>query len=231
MALARHGLIFAIAVAYATAAQAQGRGTIYLTGGAVVTHQDGPSGESPETYVTAPGGTTPGWLVGGGVFVADSVAIDAELSSTGWMTSRQPSRYGMTFNEERRDRFLAIAARLAFPAAGAVRVEPLAGVVFTWPEAWGQTERYANWLTPQQLLVVEPRQQRLLDTGLGILVGADLRIGSARVAVVPSFRLMHTGVSGGRYDEFSEPRDITSVYPGGYPEWTLRGGIAFRVDL
>ena len=53
----------------------------------------------------------------------------------------------------------------------------------------------------------------------------------ALIAVLPSFRLMHSGAAGGRYDEFSEPRDITSVYPGGYPEWTLRAGLALRVDL
>lgn len=214
-----------------TAAWAQEPGSIYLTGGLVVTHQDGPSGEESQTYVTAPGGTTRGWLVGGGVFVTSAIALDVEASSTGWMDSREPSRYGMTFNEHRRDRFLAIAARLALPHDGPVRFEPVAGVVFTFPEAWGQTERYMFWLTPQQVLQVDPRQDRRLDTGTGYTVGADLRLGGRRVAVLPSFRLMRTAVSGGRYDDFSEPSDISSIYPGGYPSWTLRGGVALRVDF
>jgi hypothetical protein len=219
-----------VALAGATAAHAQGRGTVYLAGGAAVMHQDGPSGESPETYATAPGGTTLGWSAGGGVFVADWLALDAELSRTGWMTSRQPSRHGMTFNEERRDLFISFAARFAFPAAGTVRIEPVAGIVFTRPEAWGQTERSLLAPTPQ-LVSVDPRQERFLDWGFGIGVGADLRIGGRHIALCPSFRLIQSGVSGGQYDEHSAPNDISSIYPGGYPDWTVRGGLALRVDF
>jgi hypothetical protein len=219
-----------MALAGATAAHAQGRGTVYLAGGAALMHQDGPSGESPETYVTAPGGTTVGWFAGGGVFVANWLAIDVELSRTGWMTSRQPSRHGMTFNEERRDQFISFATRFAFPAAGIVRIEPVAGIVLTRPEAWGQTER--NMVAPSpQPVSVDPRQQRLLDRGVGVAVGADLRIGGRHIALCPTFRLIQSGVSGGQYDEHSAPNDISSIYPGGYPEWTVRGGLALRVDF
>lgn len=221
----------AICVLVAGRASAQERGDIYAVGGLAVTHQQGPSGESPETYVTAPGGTTRGWLIGGGVFVASAVALDVEVSSTGWMESRQPSRYFMTFNEHRRDRFIAIAARIPWPRTGRVRIEPVAGVVFTRPEAWGQTERDTYWLMPPQRLEIEPRQDRGLGTGVGVAAGADLRLGGRHAAVLPSFRLMQSGVSGGRYDDSSEPRDLGSVYPGGYPKWTMRWGVALRVDF
>ena len=51
--------------------------------------------------------------------------------------------------------------------------------------------------------------------------------------LVPSVRLLRTAVSNGRYDDSSSsPRvDIGSIYPGGYPGWTLRAGAAVRVGF
>lgn len=211
---------------------AQGHpGSMYAIGGIGLSHQAGPSGESPQTYVTAPGGSTRGWLLGGGVFVASTMGVEVEVSSTGWMASRQPSRYGMTFNEERRDRFVSLAARFHLPPVARVRIEPVVGMVLTHPEAWSQTEYYMYWLTPQQLLVKGPRQQHRLDTNVGLTFGCDVRIGGRHVAFLPSFRMSDTGVSHGYYDDSSDHREIGAIYPGGYPKWTLRSGVAVRVDF
>jgi hypothetical protein len=206
-------------------------GSLYVIGGIGLSHQAGPSGESPQTYATAPGGTTRGWSIGGGVFVARAVSTEVELSSTGWMTAREPSRYGMTFNEQRRDRSVSFAARFHVPPAASVRVEPVVGLAVTRPEAWSQTEFYMFWLTPQQFLVTEPRQQHHLDTKVGLTFGCDVRIGGRHAALVPQFRLADTGSSHGIYAGSSDRREIGSIYPGGYPKWTLRSGIAVRVDF
>jgi hypothetical protein len=58
-------------------------GSFYFAGGVTVSMQEGPSGESSETYVTAPGGTTAGWLVGGGVFVTRAISVEAEWARAG----------------------------------------------------------------------------------------------------------------------------------------------------
>jgi hypothetical protein len=182
------------------------------------------------TYVTAPGGTTQSWLVGGGVFLADVMSIEGEWSTTGWMKSTQPSRYGMTFNEERRDQFFSVLARFSFPRGARFRVEPVAGLIVTKPEAWSQVD-YFDFEVPARLRERGPRLQHQLDTTAGITFGCDARIGGRHVALLPYFRLSDTGVSGGRYDASSDHREIGAIYPGGYPKWTIRAGAALRVDF
>ena len=211
-------------------AAAQDAGSIYAVGGAGINHQDGATGVSPVTYVTAPCGTTIGWLAGGGVFLTPHLAVDAEVSSTGWMTATEPSRYGFTYHEERRDRFLTLGARFAFPA-GAVSIEPVAGVVFTKSQAWTQADRDLSQVSPVPGIKVGGRFEHPLDTGVGIMAGLDVRIGGRHFAAQPSFRVMQTGIDSGEFFDGAPPREIGAIYPGGYPGWTLRGGIALRVDF
>src|SRR3954467_9035105 len=78
----------------------------YVQGGATLNHQAGDSGTVQETYVAAPGGTTFGWLIDGGVRIASRASVAVEFSSTGAMTATEPSRYFITYEESRRDRFL-----------------------------------------------------------------------------------------------------------------------------
>lgn len=217
-----------VIVCVATSAAAQNDpGTVYVTGGITVSTQEGPSGESSQTYMTAPGGTTKGWSIGGGVFLARPISVEVEWATTGWMRSRQPSRHGMTFNEERRDQFISLLARFHIPPAAAIRIEPVAGVVVTKPEAWGQTE----FLRFPDRIEVGPRQEHRLDTGVGPIAGADIRLGGTRAALVPSFRVARTAVSQGYYDDFSERGDIEAIYPGGYPKWTFRAGVNLRIEF
>ena len=204
-------------------------GTVYLEGGAVVARQSGAEGEQPVTYVTAPGGTTAGWSAGGGVYLVRGSSIHAELTSTGTMTAREPSRYNMVFNEERRDRFLTVGVRVGVPLSSSVALEPFAGVVVTFPEAFSQVE-----YTPESGLPPRPRDPRVthkLDTAIGPAFGVDARLGGGRVAVVPSFRVLRSGTQNGRYDDApgSPTVEIESIYPGGYPDWTVRAGAAVRV--
>lgn len=214
-------------VAPAVCAAQPAPGTVYVEGGAVVAWQSGAQGEQSVTYVTAPGGTTVGWAAGAGAHLARGWSIHAELASTGTMTAREPSRYDMIFNEERRDRFLTVGLRFAVPLTASVALEPFAGVVFTFPQAFSQVE-----YSPAGGLPVRPPDPRVthrLDTAFGPAFGFDARIGGGRTAVVPSFRVLRSGVRNGRYDPTSPTVEIESIYPGGYPDWTVRVGAAVRV--
>jgi hypothetical protein len=193
--------------------------------------QPGPSGTSSQTYVTAPGGRTAGWVVGGGVFVSRRVSIDAEIASTGWMRAREPSRYDITYNEERRDRLLSIGVRVQLPMAAHVRLEPVLGLTFVRPEAWSQSERRTLVPPPQGSLVVEPRVRHDVRTTFGPSFGADLPIGGEHVAVLPTIRWAFTGLVGRDGDGEAPIPSIESVFPGGYPDWTFRLGVALRIDF
>lgn len=202
-------------------------GPVYVEAGAGLTAQAGPTGTTSETYVTAPGGTTAGWLLGAGYHVSSHASIFGEWSTTGWMTASEPSRYFTTYEEERLDRFLTLGLRLVIPAGRAVALEPVAGIVFTFPQAWSQ----AVYTDPTALRPPQPRVEHMLDTGVGPAFGCDVRIGAHRVALVPSFRLLRSRISSGHYDDTpTAPEvDIESIYPGGYPGWTFRTSVALRL--
>ena len=217
-------------VACSLPASAQERGALYVFGGLALTHQSGAEDGASQTYVTAPGGRTGGWLAGAGVVVASALSVEVEASSTGLMTAREPSRYGMTFNEERRDRFLAVAARVSVPLGSSVRLEPVAGVVVTRAKAWTQID-YEQIGLPTVAVVHGPRLEHRLDTAVGVTFGGDIRIGARHVALVPSFRMSDTGVSHGYYAGSTDRREIAAIYPGGYPRWTMRAGAAVRIDF
>ena len=219
--------VFALVLLPSLAA-AQPAGSVYIAGGIVVPYQDGVTGEESQTYNSASGGWTIGWSAAAGIFVTPRIAIEAEWARTGEMTSTQPSRYDMTFHDRRRDQFLSFVAR--FPlSSGAVRVEPVGGIVFTFPEASTQVDRQV--FTGSSEVVHEPTIVHDLDTHLGFTVGCDVRIGNARVAVVPSFRFSDTGVTSGKYGESSPEREIGALYPGGYPHWTYRAGAGLRISF
>jgi hypothetical protein len=214
-------IVTALVLATGAQAAAQGHGGAYAFGGIAGTRQDGPTGESYHTYVTAPGGAATGWLVGAGVFAAPFVSVEFEISSTGIMAAREPSRYGMTFNEERRDRFFTGAVRFHLPIGSVVDLEPVGGFTVVRGESWSQTESFMFWLTPQQQLVVEPRHANPASTRFGLVGGVDARIGRGHLAVVPSLRFFDTGdgAAGRPY------------YPSGFPTVTLRIGAMIRVGF
>lgn len=141
----------------APAAAQDDAGTVYLAAGLVLPYQSGPSGVSPQPYSTAAGGLTSAWAIAGGIVLGERASFEIELSRTGLMTVRVPSRHGRTYNDERRDHFLALLARLHVPVGRAVRLEPVAGAVITSPDVRTQTERDNGWLTnPGVDVIIEP---------------------------------------------------------------------------
>ena len=193
---------------------------VYLVAGLSLPYQSGPHGEAEyHTFVAAPGGWTAGWLVGAGFVVSRRLALDIELSSTGTMSAREPTRYDRVENVERRDRFLTVGPRLFLRAGRTVRLEPSLGLVLAFSDAWFQTEYYAT-ANPPQLLFIDAKRPADLPVRLGLAGGLDLRVGGPHFAVVPSLHVIATAKS-----------DTLSTFPGGFPTWTFRPGLAIRADF
>jgi hypothetical protein len=204
----------------AAGAAAQERpGAVYILGGVTVGHQDGAADGESQIYITAPGGTAPGWAVAGGVFVARHVSVEGEWSWSGMLTAREPARYGMTYIEERRDRSLGALIRFHVAPGGRIDIEPVAGAAVVAHDRWSTTETSRPWLPPGQDVDVGPRVRYDTVTGAAFVVGVDVRLGSGRFAVIPGFRVRAA----------SRGEDLVTYYPGGFPRWTIGGGVSARV--
>jgi hypothetical protein len=135
------------------------------------------------------------------------------------MTAREPSRYGMTYVEERRDRVLGVMVRIHTRPAGRIDIEPVAGVAAVAHDRWSTTETNRPWLPPDQAVEVGPRIRYDTVTEAAFAGGVDVRIGSGRVAVVPGFRVRAA----------TRGEDLMAYYPGGFPRWSIGGGVCVRV--
>lgn len=197
-------------------------GGAYLLGGLILSYQEGLSGDAPhQTYVSAPAGTTIGWLLGGGVFVSRWVSIEGEAASTGVMQARQPSRHGMTFNEERRERFFSVNLRGHVGGSRRIHLEPVIGLTLVRGTAWSQTEYERLEPSGSTRIEVGPRIETMLPRGAAVSFGLDARLGGRHVAMVPSFRVRLA----------RRPDEFTRAYPGGFPRWTISPGVMVRVDF
>jgi hypothetical protein len=215
-------LLIVLALAFPPSALAQERaGAWYFQAGLAAAHEDGPSTETSVTYLTAPGGTTWGWLAAAGIFVGSHVSVEGEWSGTGLMHAREPSRYGMTFDEERRQVFLTGNVRVHLRPGTEFDIEPVAGAGVVWHGGSSQTEYYRPWLPPGQQVEEGPQIEYDALATVCLVLGADLRVGGTRFAIVPSFRARASASS----DE------LTSRYPGGTPRWSFAGGVSVRAGF
>ena len=213
-------LVWVAATAGGVAAQER-PGAAYVLGGVTVAHQDGAADGESQIYVTAPGGTVAGWMVGGGVFVSRHISLEGEWSWSGTMTAREPARYGLTYIEERRDRLLGMIVRFHVRPAGSIDIEPVAGVAAVAHDRWSTTGTSRPWLPPGQDVDVGPRVRYDTVTGAAIVGGVDVKIGGGRVAIVPGFRIRAV----------TRGEDLAAHYPGGFPRWTIGGGVAVRIGF
>jgi hypothetical protein len=203
------------------AAGQEGPGSVYVLAGLTIVHQDGASDGESQIYIAAPGGTTVGWSVAGGVFVASHFSLEGEWSWTGMMSAREPARYGMTYVEERRDRVLGAILRIHTRPGRRVDIEPLAGVAAVRHDRWSQTETYRSYLPPDKAVEIGPRIHYDTLTSAAFIAGVELRAGGRHIAFVPSFRVRAT----------TRGDDIVAYYPGGFPRWTISGGACVRIDF
>jgi hypothetical protein len=190
-------------------------GQLFVMAGLTMPQQGGLSGESYQTYLRAPGGRTLGWLLGGGIFVAPTASLELELSSTGVMRAREPTRYDTTVNEERRDRCAALAVRFHLRPNRVVDFAPVVGIALVATRAWSQAESYSH-SNPQQLLAVYPKQRSDLPIRAGLIAGLDLRLGRGRLTFAPSFRVQAARTGAATESEYPD---------GGFPVWTFRPGV------
>jgi hypothetical protein len=215
-------VLFVLTIASAGEVMAQERpGSTYVQGGVAAGHQDGAADGASQIYITAPGGTTVGWAIAGGVFVAAHVSLEGEWSSTGMMSAAEPARYGLTYHEQRRDRFLGAIVRLHARPGRRLDIEPLAGIGAIRHERWSRTDTYRSWLPADQAVEVGTRIRYDPVTGAAVVAGVDLRAGGRHVAVVPSFRVR----------TWKRGDDLERYYPGGCPRWSMSVGVHARVDF
>jgi hypothetical protein len=194
-------------------------GAWYVQAGAAVVGEDGPSTETSVTYLTAPGGTTWGWLAAGGLFLGDHVSVEGERSGTGVMDAREPSRYGMTFDAERRRMFLTGNLRVHLRPGTPVDIEPIVGAGVAWHGGNTRTEFYRPWLPPGQQVETGPRVEHDTLATACLVLGADARLGGPRVALVPSLRVRAS----------TSNDELASRYPGGVPRWSIAGGMSIGI--
>jgi hypothetical protein len=134
-------------------------------------------------------------------------------------TAREPSRYGLTYVEERRERMLGALVRIHTRPGASLDLEPVAGVATIVHDRWSKTETSRPWLPPDQAVEVGPRIRYHALTGTAFVGGADVRIGGGRAAIVPGFRIRAV----------TRSDDLMAYYPGGFPGWAIGGGVRVRV--
>lgn len=211
-----------LAVSPPPAAVAQERpGSGYVLGSVALLHQGGAADGASQIYITAPGGTTPGWAVAGGVFVTRRVSLEGECGWSGMMTAREPARYGLTYVEERRDRLFGAIVQFHATPGARVDIEPVAGVAAVAHDRWSTTEASRPWLPPGQDVEIGPRIRYDTLMSAAFISGVDLRVGGPHVAFVPAFRVRAVT----RSDE------LRACYPGGFPRWTIGVGAGARFDF
>ena len=210
----------------AAAAAQQSPGDVYATAGVTFPYQAALDPGSAPPF-PAPGGTTVGWLVGGGVALPSQLAFEVEVSRTGTMHSSHTGRHDTSQTATRRDWFLSLGLKRSFGRSSTLRFEPIAGVVFV-----GDEGTYEAALGPSSYRGYYP-----LDWVPGVMFGADLRIGGRRIAFTPGVRFAFTGVPTGQdclinsrsgQPECSEDAQRWMFL---HPRWTRRPSVALRVDF
>ena len=205
------------------AAAQQSAGDPYAIAGVSFPHQAALDPGSAPPF-PAPGGTTVGWLVGGGIALPAELSLEVELSRTGTMHSSHRGRHDTREVGTRRDWFLSFGLKRHYRRSSTFRLEPIGGIVLL-----GDEGTYEASLGSSSYRGYYP-----LDWVLGVMVGLDLRVGGSRVAITPGFRLAFTGVPTGR-DCFitrsseADCREGAQRWKYLHPQWTQRPSVALRV--
>ena len=188
------------------------RGAIYLSALVNLPWSQGLTSDEFQIYVLPPGGLTVGWSVLGGVLVAAHASVEFEFARTGILERTEPTRYGFTYHEERRDNFFTTAVRIHTQPHRALEVEPVFGFDVVKEETWSASERVPYVGGPVE---ESPRYKSTLPAAAGFSFGADLRAGAGRTALVVAFRAHRTFWGGtGDFDDTKQ--------------WTIRPGVGLR---
>jgi hypothetical protein len=206
------------------AAAAQGSpGSVYVIAGASFPHQAALQTGSPPPFA-APGGSTVGWLVGGGVFLTSQLSFEVEASRTGVMRASQRGRHDTSEVSSRRDRFLFFGLKAHPWRSSNFRVEPTAGIVLVGDE--GTFSSFSG----------DRRGYFPLAWVPGVMFGMNFRIGGRRLAFIPGLRFAFTGVPRGAECDISFSgtpvcREGAERWQYHHPRWTQRPDVALSVNF
>ena len=174
--------------------------------------EEGPEGEAQlAAYPELPGGTITSFIVAGGVFLTRHIGFDAEVTRTGSMWARQPSRY-FTLTEERRELLINTGVRFWRLWPGPIQLEPTVGALFVVNSGWTQKEYDPPVASSHR---VDPRSPSIRAVRFGVGGGLDAVIGGDRVAAVPAFRILHV---------FSDSSGSARAW-----QWAVRLSLSLRV--
>lgn len=190
------------------------RGAVYVAALAAVPWSQGLTEDGYQQNPLQPGGHSLGWAVLGGVFASPLVSVEFEVSRTGTVSRRQPSRYDITYMYDRRDTFFSSGVRFHTLRRRGVDLEPVVAFHIVREDQWQTTER-RSYVTG--LLQRDGPYHNTQPARAGFSAGADLRLGGGRAAFVASFRL-HRTFRGG-FDEWDTK------------QWTLVPGAGMRVTF
>lgn len=197
-------------------------GAVYVSGGVSLFHQAAIMAGSPPPFA-APGGTTVGAVFAGGVFLPRNLSLEADVSRTGVMRSRQEGRHNTSEVATRQDWFVNVGLKAHIRPLSYVGIEPVAGIVLIGTE--GTFSSFSG----------DSRGYFPLAWTPGLMFGVDFRIGGRRVAVVPGVRFAFAGVPNGErclIGYSGQPlcgEDERWDYY--YPQWTQRPSLSLRVNF
>ena len=222
-ALLMRWIVAALLVFSATDVQAQSRGTHgYVFAGSSMPWEEGATTNESRTYIEAPGGWSTGIFAGAGVRVSGVLSIEGEWHRTGKMEAIEPSRYFITYSLQRRDTLIGAGPRFHLRLGPGVVLEPVALVEFVREESW-----IAQRTDPPGLPStgdLETHVPFVNSWGKGFAAGADVRIGSEHVAILPGVRF-HRFWRDGTVDKSS------STWPGGVSSRGMEITVALRADF
>lgn len=209
-------LVFSSTNLVAEAAETNG----YLFGGLAVPWEQGAITDEGRTYLTAPGGWSAGWFLGGGTHVAGPLSVEAELRRSGILEQIETSRYSITYSARRRDTMIGLGARIHVPISDSIAFEPIGMFEFVREESWLAQRQEIPGLPPVGDLA--DHTPFVNSWGRALAGGADIRVGGNRVALQSGFRVHHF---------WRSQSDGSSTWPGGVSRWGVEIALGVRADF
>jgi hypothetical protein len=136
----------------------------------------------------APGGWTFDWRLGGGFGLTSRVAAEIEISRTGALSATASDHYGKRSLLERNSLVLAGLLKFDILRGSRTGAEVVTGFFYR--------DTHGTWTSLPSTIVngtTTPGGQEYpasWNSGIGLVLGADLRVGSGRLAIVPGVRVL-----------------------------------------
>jgi hypothetical protein len=202
----------------------------YLFGGLDLCQASGITG-TDNLYMgmlPAPGGSTFDWRLGGGFGLTSRVAAEVEVSRTGTLSATASDHYGNRSRVERHGVVIAGLLKYSILRARPTGVEVAAGVFVR--DAPGTVTSLPSTLVSGTTAPGGQEYAATWHSGMGLVLGADLRVGHGHLAFVPGVRVLLPlgGVDDAKGDVSSELRVGAAIRFSQRPQ---RGGASWQRTL